>query len=87
MRGPAAIRAAAFLLGAGCVVWATVPQVHKGVADWALFLAIVGVAAGALRLALTAVPVPKTPTCCRRGCASGSASWRPSGRCPGRKAR
>ncbi len=59
MRGPAAIRAAAFLIGAGCVVWATVPQVHKGLADWALFLAIVGVAAGALRLALTAVPVPE----------------------------
>ena len=59
MRGAVAIRAAAFLIGAGCVVWATVPQVHKGLADWALFLAIVGVAAGALRLALTAVPVPE----------------------------
>ena len=59
MRGAVAIRAAAFLLGAGCVVWATVPQVHKGLADWALFLATVGVAAGALRLALTAVPVPE----------------------------
>ena len=40
-------------------MWATVPQVHKGTADFALFLAIVGVAAGALRLALTAVPVPE----------------------------
>ena len=59
MRGTVAIRAAAFLLGAGCVVWATVPQVHKGLADWALFLATIGVAAGALRLALTAVPVPE----------------------------
>ena len=46
-----------------------------------------GVAAGALRLALTAVPVPETPTCCPRGCAAGSASWRPSAWCPGRKAR
>ena len=41
------------------MVWATVPQVHRGLADWALFLATVGVAAGALRLALTAVPVPE----------------------------
>ncbi len=57
--GTVAIRAAAFLLGAGCVVWATVPQVHKGLADLALFLAAIGVAAGALRLALTAVPVPE----------------------------
>ena len=53
------VRAAAVLLGAGCIVWATVPQVHKGTADFALFLAIFGVAAGALRLALTAVPVPE----------------------------
>ncbi len=57
--GPVAVRAAAALLGAGCVVWATVPQVHKGAADFALFVAIVGVVAGALRLALTAVPVPE----------------------------
>ena len=61
MRGTVAIRAAAFLLGAGCVVWATVPQVHSGVADWALFLAAIGVTAGALRLALTAVPAPEDP--------------------------
>ncbi len=54
-----AVRAAAALLGAGCIVWATVPQVHKAAADFALFLAILGVAAGALRLALTAVPVPE----------------------------
>ena len=32
---------------------------HKGFADFALFLAILGVAAGALRLALAAVPVPE----------------------------
>ncbi len=59
VRGAIGVRIAACLLGAGCVVWATVPQVHKGTADFALFLAIVGVAAGALRLALTAVPVPE----------------------------
>jgi AcrR family transcriptional regulator len=54
-----AIRGAACLLGAGCVAWATVPSVPKGFADFALFLAILGVAAGALRLALAAVPVPE----------------------------
>ena len=59
VRDAVAIRAAAALLGAGCVVWATVPQVHTGAAGFALFLAIFGVAAGALRLALTAVPVPE----------------------------
>jgi hypothetical protein len=48
---------ATVLLGAGCVVWATVPLVHSGWAGFALFLAIAGVAAGALRLALAAVPV------------------------------
>ncbi len=57
--GAVGIRVAAALLGVGCVVWATVPQVHKGTADFALFLAIFGVAAGTLRLALTAVPVPE----------------------------
>jgi hypothetical protein len=54
-----ATRGAACLLGAGCVVWADVPPVHKGYADFALFFAIVGVAAGALRLVLAAVPVPE----------------------------
>ena len=59
MRGAVAIRAAAGLLGAGCVVWATVPQVHTGAAGFALFLAIFAVAAGALRLALITVPEPE----------------------------
>ena len=54
-----AIRAAAGLLGAGCVVWAAVPPVHTGLAGFALFLAICGVAAGALRLILAGVPVPE----------------------------
>jgi hypothetical protein len=57
--GPVTVRAAAALLGAGCVVWAAVPLVHRGTADWALALAIAGVTAGALRLALAAVPVPE----------------------------
>jgi hypothetical protein len=49
----------ASLLGAGCVVWAAAPAAHKPWAGFALFLAIAGVAAGALRLALIAVPVPE----------------------------
>jgi hypothetical protein len=57
--GTAAIGIAACLLGAGCVVWASAPLVHKGFANFALFLAILGVAAGALRLALAGVPVPE----------------------------
>ena len=57
--GTAAIGIAACLLGAGCVVWASAPLVHKGFANFALFLAIFGVAAGALRLALAGVPAPE----------------------------
>ena len=57
--GAVAIRAAAGLLGAGCVVWAAAPLVHKGWANLALVLAIAGVAAGALRLVLAGVPVPE----------------------------
>jgi hypothetical protein len=40
-------------------VWAAVPLAHSGWAGFALFLAILGVAAGALRLALAAVPEPE----------------------------
>jgi hypothetical protein len=54
-----ASRGAAILLGAGCVVWATAPLVRSGYAGFALFLAILGVAAGALRLVLAGVPVPE----------------------------
>lgn len=54
-----AVRIGAALLGAGCVVWAAAPAAHKPWAGFALFLAIAGVAAGALRLALIAVPVPE----------------------------
>ena len=57
--GTTAIGIAACLLGAGCVVWASAPLVHKGFANFALFLAILGVATGALRLALAGVPVPE----------------------------
>jgi hypothetical protein len=57
--GTAATRGAPVLLGAGCIVWAAVPPVPSGYAGFALFLAILGVAAGALRLALAAVPQPE----------------------------
>jgi len=56
--GAVGMRAAAVLLGAGCLVWAALPAVHRGWAGFALTLAIAGVAAGGLRLALAAVPVP-----------------------------
>jgi hypothetical protein len=52
-------RLAAVLLGAACVTWAAVPLPPRGLANLALALAIGGVAAGALRLALSAVPVPE----------------------------
>jgi hypothetical protein len=47
------------LLGAGCVVWAAAPLIRTRYADLALFLASLGVAAGALRLALAAIPTPE----------------------------
>jgi hypothetical protein len=52
------MRAAAVLLGAGCLIWAALPAVHRGYATFVLVLAIATVAAGGLRLALAAVPVP-----------------------------
>ena len=54
-----AMRAAAVLLGAGCLVWAALPAVHRGWSGFALALAIAGVTGGGLRLALAAVPVPE----------------------------
>ena len=57
--GAVAVRAAAVLPGAGCVAWAAVPVRHAGLANLALFISVAGVAAGGLRLALTAVPVPE----------------------------
>jgi MFS family permease len=59
MTRTAAIRGAPVLFGAGCVVWAAVPLVSSGWAGFALFLAILGVAAGALRLVLAGVPTPE----------------------------
>jgi hypothetical protein len=56
--GTIAVRAAAALLGAGCVAWAFAPPADQGFANLALILAIGGVAAGALRLALSGVPEP-----------------------------
>jgi len=56
--GAVGMRAAAVLLGAGCLIWAALPAAHGGWAGFALTLAIAGVAAGGLRLALAAVPVP-----------------------------
>jgi hypothetical protein len=47
------------LLGAGCVVWAAAPPVHVVYANLVLSLASLGVAAGVLRLALAAIPVPE----------------------------
>ena len=58
-RDAVALRVAACLLGAGCVAWAAAPLVPKGLADWALALAITGVAAGTLRLAVAWVPMPE----------------------------
>ena len=55
---PAVGRGAAVLLGAGCVVWAAAPPVHSGYSNLALLLAGLGVAGGALRLALATVAVP-----------------------------
>jgi hypothetical protein len=52
------VRIGAALLGAGCVAWSAAPLVSGGWAGLALFVAIFCVAAGALRLALIAVPVP-----------------------------
>jgi hypothetical protein len=57
--GGGPVRAAAILLGAGCVVWSAAPPVHTGLAAFALFLAITCVVAGALRLVLAWVPVPE----------------------------
>jgi len=58
-REAVALRLAVCLLGAGCVVWAAAPLVHTALASWALVLAIIGVAAGVLRLVVSWVPVPE----------------------------
>ena len=52
-------RLAAMLLGGACVAWTATPLVHKGLAQLALIVAIVAVAAGALRLAFSDIPLPE----------------------------
>ena len=52
-------RLAAMLLGAACVAWTATPLVHKGLAQLALVVAIIAVVAGALRLALSDIPLPE----------------------------
>src|SRR6185437_2681398 len=42
------MRAAAVLLGAGCLIWAALPAVHRGYATFVLAVAIAAVAAGGL---------------------------------------
>jgi hypothetical protein len=66
VRGPrdpqlsqAGVRGAAVLLGAAATAWAAAPLIHKGLANFTLFIAICGVVAGALRLALAGVPLPE----------------------------
>jgi hypothetical protein len=50
---------AAILLGVACTVWAAVPGLAGGGAAFVLFLAIVCLVGGALRLALAAIPIPE----------------------------
>jgi hypothetical protein len=52
-------RLAAMLLGAACVAWTATPLVHTGLAQLALFIAIVAVVAAALRLAFADIPQPE----------------------------
>lgn len=51
-------RIAALLLGGACVAWTVTPAVRSGWAGFTLTIAIIAVAAGALRLALAEVPEP-----------------------------
>jgi hypothetical protein len=52
-------RLAAMLLGGACVAWTATPFLHQGLAQLALWAAIVAVVAGALRLAFADVPQPE----------------------------
>jgi hypothetical protein len=51
--------AAAILLGVACTVWSTVPDLHKGGATALLFLTIVFIVGGTLRLGLAWIPLPE----------------------------
>jgi hypothetical protein len=58
-RRAAAAAAAAILLGVASIVWSALPDLHKGLADFALFLACGCAAGGALRLSLAGIPLPE----------------------------
>jgi hypothetical protein len=47
------------LLGGACVAWTATPFLHQGLAQLALWVAIIAVVAGALRLAFADVPQPE----------------------------
>lgn len=59
MASAAGSRLAALLLGGACVAWTATPFLHQGLAQLALWVAIVAVVAGALRLAFADVPQPE----------------------------
>ena len=59
MASAAGSRLAAMLLGGACVAWTATPFLHQGLAQLALWVAIVAVVAGALRLAFADVPQPE----------------------------
>jgi hypothetical protein len=52
-------RLAAMLLGGACIAWTATPFLHQGLAQVALWVAIIAVVAGALRLAFADVPQPE----------------------------
>jgi hypothetical protein len=58
-RGGAATVAASILLGAGSTVWSTIPDLHRGYADFLLFVIVVCVFGSALRLSLGWIPLPE----------------------------
>jgi hypothetical protein len=55
----AGTRLAAMLLGAACIAWTATPLVHKGLAQFALTIAIIAVVGGGLRLAFADIPQPE----------------------------
>lgn len=59
MVSAAASRLAAMLLGAACLAWTATPLVRTGLAGTALVIAVIGVVAGALRLAFADIPQPE----------------------------
>ena len=52
-------RLAALLLGAASIAWTATPLRHTGLAQTALVVAVIAVAAGALRLAFADIPLPE----------------------------